>query len=213
MRLALLALAALPLSCGGPTVGEIVSLELSLTARAVSSDSSAVAIGEPDGGVGLSRAYLGVKQMRFEPCNEEITPIDLEPRGYELIATPPYGERIKTAVQSYCAIELELAPLEKGGASVQVEGTDADAQPFELSTDEAFSLRLEAEDADGFGPGPFLLGVDAATWLAGLPLSEDMADQAASLLREQLQASVTLYVDVNDDGVLDPDEEPVHTTR
>ncbi|RYZ05580.1 MAG: hypothetical protein EOO73_18980 [Myxococcales bacterium] len=220
MRFVALALAALSVACGGPTVGDLVSQEVSLTVRAVSSDPSAVSIGEADGGAALTRAFVSASAITLLPCNEEAAPIVLEPRGYELVGETPYGERITTAVRTFCGVQLDVAPVEDteaegvpAGASLYVEGTDADGAPFTLSSDASFSLRLEAEDEEGFGKVPLLLTVDAATWLAGLPLSEDMSDMAASPFVDQLQAALALYVDLDDDGALDPDEEPIHTTR
>lgn len=213
MRLVALALAAFSVACGGPTVGDFVSQEISITVRAVSSDPGAVALGEPDGGIGVTRAFVGARALTLLPCNEEVAAIELAPRGYELVSESPFSERITTAVQTFCGVQLDVAPLEDEEESLRVEGTDANGDPFTLSSEASFSLRLETEDEEGFGKVPLLLGFDAATWLAGLPLPEDMSDMAASLLEEQLQSAAELYVDLDDDGALDSDEEPIHTTR
>jgi hypothetical protein len=201
-------------------VGDLVSQEISITLRAVSSDPSAVALGEAEGGAALSRAFVSTSALTFLPCNEEVAALSLEPRGYELVTESPDSERITTAVQNFCGVQLDIEPLEENdtegvpeGSSLYVEGTDANGDAFTLSSERSFSLLLETEDADGLGKVPLLLGVDAATWLAGLPLPEDMSDMAASLLEDQLGAAAALYIDADDDGVLDPDEEPIYTTR
>lgn len=220
MRLVALALATLSVACGGPTVGDFVSQEISVTVRAVSSDPEAVALGDSDGGVALTRAFVSTSALTLLPCNEEVAPLTLAPRSYELVTESPDSERITTAVQSFCGVQLDIAPPgedeDEGvpeGASLYVEGADANGDPFTLSSDGSFSLLLETDDEEGFDKVPLLLAFDAATWLAGLPLPEDMSDMAASLLEEQLQAAAELYVDADEDGALDPDEEPIHTTR
>ncbi len=213
MRLVALTLAALSVACGGPNVGDIVAQEISVTVRAISSDTEAVAIGEPDGGAALTRAFVSARSLTLLACNEEVSPIVLEPRGYELVSESPYNERVTTAVRSFCGVQLEIEPLEanaaKGvpeGASLYVEGTDGNGDPFTLSSEASFSLVLETEDEEGFGKVPLILGFDAATWLQGLPLPEDMSDMAAQQFDEQLDDAVALYVDLDDDGALDADE-------
>lgn len=217
MRVLALALSALSVACGGPTVGEIASQEVSVTLRAVSSDRGEVALGEPDGGIAVTRAFVGSSAFTLRPCNEQVAPLDLGPRAYELISESPYSERVTTAVRQFCGVALEIAPVEArgvpDGASIYIEGTDQNGDPFTLSSDASFSLSLETEDDEALPQWPLLLGFDVATWLAGLPLAEDMSDMAASLLEQQLPAAVDLYLDEDDDGALDPDEEPVHTTR
>jgi hypothetical protein len=213
MRLVALALAALSVACGGPSVGELISQEVSLTVRAVSSDPSAVALGEPDGGAALSRAFLSASALTLLPCSEDIELLVLEPRGYELLAEPPPSERISTAVNTFCGVRLDVEPLEENaapgvpeGASLFVEGTDASGAPFSRSSSASLSVLLETDEAESFGKVPLLLGFDAVAWLPDLQLAEDMSDLPASALEEQLEAAVALYVDVDEDGVLDDDE-------
>jgi hypothetical protein len=205
MRLVALSLAALSVACGGPTVGELISQEVSFTVRAVSSDPSEVAVGEPDGGRAVTRAYVSTSAVTLLPCNEGVASLELEPRGYELVAESPDRERITTAVQNFCCLRLDVEPNEED-VSLQVEGTDVDGAPFTISSAASFSLLLETKEDESFGNWPLILGVDVATWLDGLPLAEDMSDLASSALEEQLAGAVSLYLDEDEDGVLDAEE-------
>lgn len=213
MRLIALALAALTAACGGPAVGDIVSQEVSLTVRAVSSDPVAVAIGESDGGVTVTRVFVSASALSLLPCDDAVAPLVLEARGYELVSESPFGERVTTAVSEFCGVRLSVDPLTRNeaeavpeGASLHLEGTDASGDPFTLSSSGSFSLLLETDEQTAFGEVPLLLGFDVAVWLAGLPLPEDMTDMAAQTFEDQLDAAVALYVDEDEDGALDDAE-------
>lgn len=213
MRLAILGLAMLSVACGGPELGDLVSQELTLSVRAVSSDPEVTAIGEPRGGIGVNRANLRTSALSLLPCNEQVAPLILDPREYELVHEPPFSERVTTAVNEFCGLRIDIEPLDENtvddvpkGASLHVEGTDAEGEPFTLTSEGSFSLLLETEDDIGFSKLPLLLGLDAAIWLSGLPLPEDSATMGTELLEEQLPASLALYVDADEDGALDEDE-------
>jgi hypothetical protein len=205
MRLAILALSTLAVACGGPTVGEIVSQEIVVTVRAVAS--------EPKEDTKVTRAFLSTSALTLTACNEEVAPIVLDPRGYELVSDDPYQETIRTAVNELCSVRLDVEPLDENesegvpaGASVYVEGTDASGEPFTLSSESAFSLSLEADADSSLGKVPLLVGFDVSVWLKGLPLPPDMSDMAAQMFEEQLTDATALYVDYDEDGVLDDDE-------
>lgn len=200
-------------ACGGPEVGDVVSQELSLTVRAVSSAPELVAVGEPQGGIGVSRAYLSSSALSFLPCSERVEDLTLGARSYELVHQPPWSELVSTAVSEFCGVRLDLDPLDENrlkdvpkGASLYVEGTDGNGEPFTLTSESSFSLLLETEQDQSFGEVPLLLGFDTSVWLAGLPLAEELATMSVEMLDEQLRASVALYVDADDDGELDEDE-------
>lgn len=205
MRLAILALSTLAVACGGPTVGELVSQEITVTVGAVSS--------APEASPKVTRAFVSASSLTLTACNEDVAPIALDPRGYELVSDAPYQERITTAVNDFCSVRLDVEPLDENeadgvpsGASVYVEGTDANDEPFTLSGSSSFSLTLEADEDSSLGKVPLLLGVDVSVWLKGLPLPEDMSDMAAQMFEEQLTDATALYVDYDEDGVLDEDE-------
>jgi hypothetical protein len=209
MRLAILALSTLAAACGGPTVGDLVSQEIVITVRAVSSAPDEVALVKPDGGAALTRAFFSSSALTLSACNEDVAPIELGPRGYELVSNSPYQERISTAVSNFCSVQLDIEPVDENesegvpqGASVYVEGTDANGEPFTLSSSASLSLRLETDADPGLGKVPLLLGIDAAVWLKGLPLPEEMSDMAAQMFEEQLTEATALYVDEDEDGAL-----------
>lgn len=212
MRLVALSLAALSVACGGPTVGELTSQELTLTVRAVSSAPDVAAPGEAQGGLSVTRAFLSASAVSLLACNEEVAPLVLSPRGYELVHEPPFRERVTTAVSDFCGLRVEIDPLAQNaaegvpdGASLYVEGTDANGEPFTLESQSSFSLSLHT-DEPGFGEEPLLLGFDLALWLQGLPLPEYRAEKAAKMFDAQLVEATQLYVDTNEDGALDEAE-------
>jgi len=212
MRLLAFGFAALAVACGGPTVGDLTSQEVTLTVRAVSSSPDVAAVGDAQGGLGVTRAFLSASAVSLLPCNDEIAPLVLEPRGYELVYQPPFRERITTAVNDFCGLRVDVDPLEQNategvpdGASLYVEGTDANGDAFTLSSESSFSLLLETEEP-GFGKVPLLLGLDVALWLQGLPLPEDMSGMATEMFDDQLHDATRLYVDENEDGALDDAE-------
>jgi hypothetical protein len=161
----------------------------------------------------VTRAFLSASALSLLPCNEQVADLILDARGYELVHQPPFSEVVTTAVNDFCGIRLDIDPVDENmvddvpeGASLYVEGTDAAGEPFTLTTESSFSLLLETEADTGFSKTPLLLGFDASIWLAGLPLPEELATMSVDMFDEQLRASVALYVDTDDDGVLDEDE-------
>lgn len=201
MRLAALTLTALSVACGGPSVGELLSQEVSLTVRAISTDPSRVALEEPDGGAAVSRALISARSLTLLPCNEDVAEIELGPRGYELLAEAPFSEIITTAVQNLCGVKWEIEPAE--GEPLYVDGTDSSGKRFNLASDASFSVLLDTDEDGSFGKVPLLLGVDVATWLGDLPLTDDA-------LPDRFAEATALYLDVDEDGVLDDEErEPI----
>src|SRR6185369_234446 len=87
-RLAL-ACSSLAVACGGPSVAEIAGQEVTLTLRAVASSPDVATIGASEGGLGVTRAFMAVSAVTFEPCADNIDNLVLAPRGYELASDPP----------------------------------------------------------------------------------------------------------------------------
>lgn len=207
-----LGLVALTTACGGPSVAEVTQAHVTLTVRAVASDPAVASVGKPNGGVGVARAYLNASAVSLVPCSgaEQIV---LDPRGYELVNEPPYSELVTTAVDEFCGLRVDVDPVDESaaddvpaGSSLYVAGEDAERKPLTLSSTRSFSLLFEADDSESFGQEPLILGFDVSTWLAGLPLPEDMADASTQLFEEQLYGSAALYADKNGNGALDDDE-------
>jgi hypothetical protein len=205
---------ALPLTvaCGGPSVAEVTQEHVTLTVRAFASDPAVANVGKPDGGIGVARAYLSASAVSLIPCSgaEQIV---LDPRGYELVNEPPYSELVTTAVDEFCGLRVDVDPVDESaaedvprGSSLYVAGEDAERKPLTLSSSSSFSLLFETDKSQSFGHEPLILGFDVSTWLAGLPLPEDMTDASTQLFEEQLYGSAALYADKNGNGSLDEDE-------
>jgi hypothetical protein len=205
----LLGMASATVACGGPALGDIVEQEVTLTVSGVASEPKVASIGEPDEGLGVSRASLRTSRVTFEPCGANVAAIELEPRVYELVSVPAPSERITTAVEDFCGLRLDIEP--KGDAStLAVEATNAEGEPLELSSDAATSLHFETDASASFGLEPLLLGIDVSIWLADLPADEA---EAGAQLVEKLPPAAALYVDGNRNGKLDADEtEPIATS-
>lgn len=199
-----LLLACAPLSCGGPSVGEIVSQEVVMRLSTV---------GEGRRTAQVERLIVNASSVRLEACAENVEPLELGARSYDLAQERAPSETVRTAVKAHCGVRLEVEPLDgveregvPEGASLHVEGTDAEGEPFTVTSTEAFRLELRAVDEGGFGVVPLLLGVDVTALLADLPLDEESSEEASRLLPEKLVAASALYTDEDDDGELDDDE-------
>ena len=209
-----LALALLGLGCGGPSVADLAGDEVLLTVTAVTSDPNVASTGESQGGLGVSRAFVSASAVTLLPCSRDAGALDLGARGYELAQDPPMTERVTTAVAELCGLRVDIDPVDavaaegiEPGTTLYVAARDADGNDVTLSSDQSLSLLFEAESGASFGDQPLLLGFDVSTWLAGLPLPEEMADESATVLDSQLLGSAALYVDRNLNHALDADEQ------
>jgi hypothetical protein len=203
-RLAL-ACASLAVACGGPEVGEITGQEVTLTLKAVASAPEVAALGEADGGLGVSRVVVATSAVRFQACTEGVEDLKLDPRVYELTREPPPSEGITTAVSDFCGLRVEISPWEDPvNSSMLVSATDAEGEPQEFLSQLSTSLTFETDAEHAFGADPLLLAFDVSVWLAGLPAADD--ESSTELLEAQLRDAATLYVDVNGNGALDDDD-------
>jgi hypothetical protein len=213
-RAVALSLSALAVGCGGPTVGDIVAQDVTLAIAGTASAPDVAALGDAQGGLGVSRAFVSASALSLIPCAEGAADIVLDPRGYDLLLTPPPSEDVSTAVSEFCGLRLDVEPVTENatdgipkGVSLYVEGQDAAGTAFTLSSESAASLLFEPKSGSSFGTEPLLLGFDLSIWLAGLPLPEDMADMSAALFDSQLLDSAALYIDSNANQALDADEQ------
>lgn len=209
-----LVLAALPLGCGSPDVGDIQEAEINVTLLAVASDPAVAQISEPDGGLGVTRAFISAKAFTLVPCLEDAAEVRLSHRGYELIGPEISGETVTTNVTELCGLRLDIEPVAANAtdgvpedAGSFLEGTDAGELPFELMSPTPTSLLLETDDGKPFGAGRLLLTFDLSIWLAGVPLETGMVETAVELLDEQIKDAALVYEDRNNNGFLDTDEE------
>lgn len=209
-----LVFALLGLGCGGPELGDIVELEVSMAVVGTASAPEIAAIGETQDGLGVTRAFLSASAVTLVPCEKNVSGLELGARGYDVLQEPPLSERVTTGVSKFCALRLELDPVTSNaregvpeGASLYVEAEASDGTAVTLMSERSSSLLLEAEDGKSFGEQPLLLGIDVSVWLAGLPLPEDMAEMSGELFESQLQGAAAIYVDGNGNQALDEGEE------
>jgi hypothetical protein len=201
-------------ACGGPTLGDLVEDEVSVTVLGVASAPDVAAIGDAQGGLAVSRAFVSTSALRLVACRAGAGDITLGARGYDLLQDPAPSERVTTAVSELCGLRVDIDPVSESaaegiptGASLYVEGQDAAGEAFTLVSESSASLLFEAESGSSFGEQPLLLGFDVSVWLAGLPLPEKLADMSAELFDSQLHDCAALYVDSNGNQALDDDEQ------
>ena len=191
--------------CGGPSIAEITDQRVTLTLQGIASAPDVAAIGERKEGLGVARAVIHAGAVRLEACRDGVEALELEPRAYELLQAPAPSESISTAARELCGLQVDIAPAtgDEPRAAIYVEGTDQNGEAFTLTSDERVTLRFETDAASSFGEQPLLLGVDVSTWLADLPLDDAASEQLAG----RLKRATALYVDDNDNGTLDDDDE------
>jgi hypothetical protein len=206
--------ALLGAACGGPELGDIVELEVSMTVVGTASAPEVVAIGDAQDGLGVTRAFLSASAVALLPCESNVSGLELGARGYDVLQEPPLSERVTTGVSEFCGVRLELDPVTSNaregipqGASMYVEAEASDGTAVTLTSESSSSLLLEAESGKSFGEQPLLLGIDVSVWLAGLPLPEEMAEMSSELFESQLQGAAAIYVDANANQALDEGEE------
>ena len=208
-----LLLAPLALACSSPGVGNLAASEVAVTVTAVASAPDVAALGESQGGLGVSRVFVSSSSFRLLPCDSGSANVTLEPRGYDLLAEAKPRESVGTLVSDWCGLQLDIDPVARNaaegvpeGASLYVEGTDAAGAAFALTSEASTSVLLEAVDGVSFGSVPLLLGLDVSAWLEGVPLTPELASMAAEQLVERAPTALALYADANDDQSLAEDE-------
>lgn len=213
-RVAGLVLSVNAAACGGPEVGDIVGNEVNLTVTGIASAPEQAALGEPQAGLGVSRAFVSTSALSLLPCGDNTRDVTLGARGYELLQDPPPSERVSTAAFQLCGLRVDIDPVSESavegipeGSSLYVAGQDAAGEPFTLASERSVSLLFEPESGSSFGEQPLLLGFDVSVWLAGLPLPAELADMSAELFDAQLLDCAALYVDANGNQALDDDEQ------
>jgi hypothetical protein len=215
MRPSLLSLLLTPLAlaCGSPGVADLAASEVVITVTGVASAPERVALGDSQGGLGVSRVFVSASSFSLLPCDAGASDLTLEPRGYDLLAEAVPREVVGTLVTELCGFRLDIDPVAQNalegvpeGASLFVEGTDAAGAAFTLSSEASTSVRLAAVDGVSVGDVPLLLGLDVSAWLEGVPLTPELAEMTSEQLAERAPAAFALYADTNDNQSLDEDE-------
>lgn len=212
--------ALLALGCGGPSIGDLATPTVSLTVSAIATQPGVAAVGEAQGGLGIERAFVSMSSLTLSPCRAGAAEVVLSARGYELISDPPFDETVTTAANELCSLRFDIDPLSQNN----VEGVPEDAafyaaghnaavdMPFEMSSDLSLSLVFETDADASFGTEPLLLGFDLSAWLATIPPEPELFELAQDRFESQLRSAASLYVDRNDNGALDEDEQtPIAT--
>jgi hypothetical protein len=191
----------------------LTGLETSRVTLVLSAESSApevATLSEPAGGLVVTRAFVSLSSLAILPCEVDAADILLSASGYELVGAARVLEEVTTAVQELCGIRLDIDPLDQNsgdgvpeGASIYLEGEEADGTPFQLASSLSQSLLLEAESGVSFGALPLLVAVDVGVWLKDI---NPTSPQAPELLAENLASAVLLYADVSGNHLLDEDE-------
>jgi hypothetical protein len=215
-RLALL-VSALTLGCGGPDLGALATSEIELSATAVASDPAVASIGEPRGGLGVTRVHLSLSSLTLAPCDAGAREIVLGPRGYDLLTEPPPRELVSTSVTKLCEVRFDVDPLSQNaadgvpdGSAIYVEATDAEGAELRLATDSSSSITLSSADGEGFGNLPLLLAFDVSTWLEGVTVAkaEKVPETVQELVDGQTEHAFSLFSDLNGDQRLQDEEQP-----
>jgi hypothetical protein len=203
-------------ACGGPELADLDTGSVSIALSGVSTTPEVAALGEPAGGLGVTRAFVSASALSVLPCRANAAAILLSARGYDLLTSPPPDEQITTAVTELCALRLDIDPLAKNaldgvpkGSSLYVEGTQSDGAGFSLTSSSSSSLVLQADAGSSFGELPLLLGFDVSVWLDGLDggaLDDPASADVSAAFDAQLRSAVALYADANGNHALDADE-------
>ena len=214
MRTPLLLAAGSLLGCGGPSLGDLDTGSVAITVRGVVSDPAVATSGASQGGLGIERAYVSMSSVTLTPCRQDASEIMLSARSYELVREPPNEELVSTAVTELCGLRFDIDPLEQNasegvpeGASLYVEGTNAAGAPFEIVSEQSFSLLFEVDESAAFGAEPLLLGFDLSRWLAAIPMDAGYEHLTVEALEAQLRGAVALYGDSDGNGALDDGEQ------
>lgn len=207
------------LGCGGPSLADLETGSVSIVVSAVSTEPGVATAGEPQGGLVIERAFVSMSSLVLTPCRSDASELVLSPRGYELLSEPPNAELISTAVTELCGLRFDIDPLARNasedvpeGASLYVAGTNAAGAPFEIVSEQSWSLELALDEPESFGREQALLGFDLSLWLAALPMDAGYEYLTVEAFEKQLRGAVALYRDANENGALDSDEQtPVAT--
>jgi len=200
-------------ACGGPSVGDVESQALTLQVSGVYLGPKAVPSGDDArGDFTMSRALISVDSMQLTPCASGSAPITLDPRVYDLLADPPLGETVTTAVTEFCTLRIDLTPspdvtesASSSDESLLLEAKDETAAKITYAGEDSPSLTFTADNGDFFGDQPLLLGFDLSGWLAYL--AGGATNPLPGLFDSTLTDVAALYVDTNGNQQLDADEQ------
>lgn len=221
------------LACTGTETGNpSFRGQAALTAR--TSDPTVAVIGGPSGGGAVvSSVWVSLGEIALGRCTS--TDEDLAVAGPVAIELAPEAElhAIEVRENSWCHLDAPFAvvtaplpvgaPAELAGRTAVIAGERADGVAFRVLARREASVRLKTSDAS---PLPVsseqpsvLIAYDVAAWLAGVDLTSatvgpdgsitiDETSNATLLatIEAQLAAAVTLHVDSDGDGRLDPEE-------
>lgn len=226
-----LALAGCSASETGNPVG---GRTLQLLAR---SSDPVVGVGE-DAELRVDAAWVVLDDIRFESAAQcdsgETREADIDgPIIVDLVQRP---EPLPLALEdtAYCRVRVKQdraervpngAPEELEDASIVVTGTRRDGTPFVIRTrrEREAELRSESEPFElDAATNALILAFDVGKWLEGVELDtaepndegviridDDNDDDRLERFEENVEAALELFRDRDEDGALDPDDDPL----
>jgi hypothetical protein len=207
--------------------------ELGLAYDARSSEPDAVGLRTPADAAEVDAVWLRLAEVTLQgDCTGDGSSRVLAGLGFADHADPaPVIQRTEVPFTELCGLETSFVtgpadpsePASVAGSSVALEGVLADGRAFAVVLDEEVPVSLALPDVPLPETGGWLLGFDVATWLdpealAALPDDPVRVDAAThpdllAALRDRIPLGVGLYDDLDGDGALDPDEEPISRGR
>jgi len=226
MSLASMALVAVALwgGCGTETGNPEGMQQVDLAYNARSSQPEQVGFDEG--------AEIVVDEVWLRLANVSVQPCDRSAVGFDGLGLADHGgveaaaQRLEVDDTALCGVSTladVAAEVDAGepevvdGAAVTIVGHRADGQPFVVRVDTPVDLGVELAGERPPSEGRWLLTFDVATWLdAGelLALPDEQLEldgQALSSVVDRLADGVQLFVDLDEDGLVDPDEPQVAT--
>jgi hypothetical protein len=218
--------------CGGTDTGNPFSLELSWDAH--SSNPNAVDVGPSALRIAVDQAWIATGTVGFATADncDELATATIDPLGpSDHAATGAVLQRTEVREGDYCRLVLPLlatetlpanAPTELQGMSVLLLGTTADGTAFRVATDFIGDIDLAAVGnsfaLDSQTPNTFI-GFDVAKWLGNVDFSTAQLDGNGVIVIDpannpthyaafvaDLAAGIELYIDLDADGVADPED-------
>ncbi|HVZ36932.1 MAG TPA: hypothetical protein VG963_31115 [Polyangiaceae bacterium] len=185
-------------------------------------------------GSAITRAALVIGSLRWLPCDASIAPVVQNgPFIVDLVAgtTEPALPPVTKVAGGFCGFDAPLAPArvsaELAGRSLVFAGTRADGVGFLLFANVRAILRVRAERGEIWGlpsdTTPLLWALRPRRWAGQSELAAAAPDEDPgalptividvdrhpllfALIRARLASESGVFLDTNDNGVLDPEE-------
>lgn len=208
-------------ACGTETGNPEGTVELQYNAR--TTDPSVALLTSTGSTLTVDAVWLRLDPVELAPCDD--TPVELDALGLtDHSGADSAVQTFEVPDETYCGLTTSVSvagamgsePAVTDGASIAITGTLSDDRRFEIVVDtpQAFASSLDDEPLPS--DGAWLITFDVGTWidaaameaLAGDPVvvsaTENPGELAAVVGR--LAGGVTVHLDENANGVVDPGE-------